>query len=106
MISQVHANKEEGTATFYDLRYGTYYVKELEAPIGYKQSEEVIEIIIDDKLEEVGNVCSFIYSNTLLPVETLGDEPPITSDQMNFYNYLLVGAISFIVLRLINRKNG
>lgn len=67
LIEKVHANKENGTATFKDLKYGTYYIKEIEAPKGYKLSDEVKEIIINDDLEGVGSVHSFVYENILLP---------------------------------------
>lgn len=32
LIKEVTSDKENGTATFEDLRYGEYYIKELEAP--------------------------------------------------------------------------
>ena len=39
----------EGTALFEDLRFGTYYIKEIQAPQGYKLSKQVVKIEINDK---------------------------------------------------------
>ncbi len=42
---------ETGTAIFYGLAEGTYYVKELEAPEGYDVSDEVVEVVLGSDLE-------------------------------------------------------
>ena len=44
LIQQVDSNKDEGTITFEDLRYGTYYVKEITAPAGYALNSTVFEV--------------------------------------------------------------
>ncbi len=35
---------------FSGLRYGTYYLKELQAPEGYQRSNEVSKIVLDEKI--------------------------------------------------------
>lgn len=77
-VITVKADTKNGTATFKDVRYGVWYIKETEAPKGYKLSDEVKKIVIDDKLDGVGETHSFTYLNTLLPtliVKTEDDMP-------------------------------
>ena len=91
---------ETGTATFKDLRYGTYYIKELEAPMGYILSDEVKEIIIDDELEGVGKVHSFDYENALIPVTIVE-----TGDNTSALSFLCFGILGLSVIGLgIKRK--
>lgn len=66
-IKTVHANTEDGTATFTDVEYGTYYIKESKAPVGYELSDEVKKIVVDENLENVGETYTFEYMNTPLP---------------------------------------
>lgn len=113
LIKQCGANEYEGTALFEDLRFGTWYIKELQAPLGYKLSEQVVKIEINDKgvfadgksLEEKDNVYSFVYYNALLPVIQTGNES----------NYILLGSLTvisllgivggIIILRKRNKEN-
>lgn len=80
VLDIVHANIEDGTATFNNVPYGVVYIKETKAPLGYRLSTEVKKVIINDDLEGVGNIHSFVYENTLLPV-VVTSVP--TGDQMN-----------------------
>lgn len=97
LIKEVGANEFEGTALFDDLRYGTYFIKEVKAPLGYKLSDQVVKIEINDEgvfaddvsLEEKDGVYSFIYYNSLLPVVQTGNE-------INYGLLLLVAAIAGI----------
>ena len=102
LITTVHADKETGTATFEDLRYGTYYIKEIEAPKGYKLSNEVKEIIIDDELEGVGEIHSFVYENILLPATIIN-----TGDSTSVLPFLCSGILGLfgIVLAVRMKKN-
>lgn len=96
LIKQAGANEYEGTALFDDLRYGTYFIKEIQAPLGYKLSEQIVKIEINDKgvfadgksLEEKDNVYSFTYYNALLPAIQTGNET----------NYMLLGSLAAISL--------
>ncbi len=95
LIKEVGANEFEGTALFEDLRYGTFYIKELKAPLGYKLSDQVVKIEINDKgvfadgisLEETEGIYSFVYYNSLLPAIQTGNET-------NYGLLLLVAAIA------------
>ena len=79
VIKTVHADQEKGIALFEDLEYGqTVYIKETSAPLGYELSDEVKEIVLDDNLEGIGKVHSFMYLNTLLPTTEVQ-----TSDMTN-----------------------
>ncbi len=95
LISTTNANTESGTATFEALRYGTYYIKELEAPKGYILSDEVKEIIIDDELEGVGKVHSFDYENALIPVTIVE-----TGDNTSALSFLCFGILGLSVIGL------
>ena len=102
LIREEKANKNEGTVTFEDLRYGTYYIKELKAPKGYQLSDRIAKVEIDDngvfvdgeKLEEKDSVYSFTYYNDLIPKVQTGNE----------INYLLL--FSSMVISLIGITTG
>lgn len=82
LIKEAGANEFEGTALFENLRYGTFYIKELKAPLGYKLSDQVVKIEINDdgvfadgvSLEETEGIYSFVYYNSLLPAVQTGNE--------------------------------
>lgn len=96
LIKEAGANEYEGTALFDELRYGTYYIKEIKAPLGYKLSDQVVKVEINDKgvfadgvsLEEKDDVYSFEYYNSLLPRIQTGNET----------NYFLLGSLAVISL--------
>lgn len=95
LIKEAGANEYEGTALFEGLRFGTYYIKEIKAPLGYKLSDQVVKIEINDKgvfadgvsLEENNGVYSFKYYNSLLPIIQTGNE-------MNYALLLVICAIA------------
>ena len=95
LIKEAGANEYEGTALFEGLRFGTYYIKEIKAPLGYKLSDQVVKIEINDKgvfadgvsLEENNGVYSFEYYNSLLPIIQTGNE-------MNYALLIVIGAIA------------
>ena len=96
LIKQAGANEYEGTALFDDLRYGTYFIKEIQAPLGYELSEQIVKIEINEKgvfadgksLEEKDSIYSFVYYNSLLTVIQTGNET----------NYILLGSLAAISL--------
>lgn len=76
-IQTVNADTSDGTAEF-TLTYGTFYIKETQAPQGYGLSDEVVKVeftedglYINDEFrnpdEEDGYLYSIYYNNTLLP---------------------------------------
>ena len=92
-ITTVSADKNTGTATFKNLRYGTYYIKETKAPTGYLLSKEVKKVVIDDNLENVGKTYSFVYQDT--PMPTTGVK---TGDGTDIKKFTALTGISGIVL--------
>lgn len=94
-ITTVSADKNAGTATFKNLRYGTYYIKETKAPTGYLLSKEIKKVVVDDKLENVGKTYSFIYQDT--PMPTTGVK---TGDGTDIQKFTALTGISGIVLLL------
>lgn len=109
LITTANADVEKGTATFTDLRYGTYYVKELEAPNGYELSDEIVQIIVNETLENVGQTYSFEYVNVIVkePTETIETfEPVETGDNTKtvIYTVFALLSLSSAVCTLINNK--
>ena len=92
-ITTVSADQNAGTATFKDLRYGTYYIKETKAPTGYLLSSEVKKVVIDDNLENVGKTYSFIYQDT--PMPTTGVK---TGDGTDIKKFTVLTGVSGIAL--------
>ena len=74
-VITVAGNTEDGTALF-EVKEGTWYIKETKAPQGYKLSKEIVKVEVkDDKLyvndKEVdpdeNYLYSIIYQNVMLP---------------------------------------
>ena len=100
LIQQVDSNKETGTILFDDVRYGTYYIKEITAPKGYEKSDKVVKVEINDKgvfvddkeINENDNIYNFEFENA--PIET-----PNTGD--NSHLKLIGGLMILSLLGLI-----
>ena len=108
LIETSGANKSEGTALFENLIYGTYYIKETKAPLGYSLSDQVVEIVINEggvfadgvNLAEENGIYSFEYYDELLPVLNTGD----TNNALK-YVLLIGGLVAFaIVLNIVNKS--
>ena len=114
MIKEVKSDKKQGTVTFEDLRYGTYFIKEIEAPKGYELSDKVVKIEINNKgtfedgtliKENDNKVCSFEFENKQMPKIKTGNER----------NYALLSTLmgisltgittGIIILKRRNRKD-
>ncbi len=89
VLKIVHADKKNGTATFKALKFGTYYIKETNAPKGYSLSDEVKKVVINEKLNGVGGTYSFEYANTLLPTKFAK-----TSDNTQMIPYMIITGVS------------
>ena len=82
LIKEVESKEQSGIVIFEDLRYGIYYIKEIEAPDGYLLSDKIVKIEINDKgvwadgelLEDDNSVCEFTYYNTQIPKIQTGNE--------------------------------
>ena len=99
LIKEVESDKENGTVKFEDLRYGNYFIKELEAPKGYILSEEIAKVEINDKgvfvngnlIQEQDSVYSFNFEN--MPIET-----PNTGDDRNTKSLVVAMGTSAMAL--------
>lgn len=93
LIQQVDSNKDEGTITFEDLRYGTYYIKEITAPDGYLKSDETIKIEINDKGVFVNKELAKEVSNKVYSFEFENVKIPKTGENRNTNIYLVIFVI-------------
>lgn len=98
-IATVKGNTETGVATFEDLRYDTYYVKETGAPLGYKLSGEVVKVVLDDNAKGIGDKYEMTYENTLEPIIKTGDTNAVFG-----YGLLLLVSVIGCVLVITRRK--
>lgn len=112
LISTSGANKDEGTALFEKLKYGTFYIRETKAPLGYSLSDQVVEIVINENgvtadgvsLEESDGVYSFEYYDELLPVINTGDVNN-TAKLAVMGGLLVVFIIIFVLVSKKMKKN-
>ena len=100
LIKEVKSNKEDGTALFEEVKYGTYYIKEIKAPSGYSLSEQVVKVDINDKgvyindnliSEDENGIYSFEFENEKI-------ETPKTGDDSNIGVWIKVLIISCLLL--------
>ena len=68
IYSMAATSSKDGSATFKDLRYGTYYIKETKAPFGYHLSTEVKKVVIDENVK--GDTYTFDYAKFMKNVAT------------------------------------
>lgn len=103
LIKEVKSNKEDGTALFEELKYGTYYIKEIKAPSGYSLSEQVVKVDINDKgvyindnliSEDENGIYSFEFENEKI-------ETPKTGDDSNIGLWIKVLIISCLLLAVL-----
>ena len=99
LIKTVDSDKEQGTVTFSDLRYGTYFIKEESSPKGYVLSDKIVKLEINDqgifidgeKVEKENDKYTFEFYNT--PVDT-----PKTGDNSNLALWASLLGIATITL--------
>ena len=99
LIKTVESDKDLGTVTFSDLRYGTYFIKEESSPKGYVLSDKIIKLEINDqgifidgeKVEKENDKYTFEFYNT--PVDT-----PKTGDNSNLALWASLLGIATITL--------
>lgn len=110
LIKEVKSNSEDGTALFENLRYGTYYIKETKAPVGYELSTRVVKVDINDKgifiddtqVEEKENTIEFSFENKKIEVPKTGDESNIKL--IGGIALLSVLGIAYIIIKNHNKK--
>ncbi|HJJ04795.1 MAG TPA: SpaA isopeptide-forming pilin-related protein [Clostridiaceae bacterium] len=99
MIQELKSNNGDGFVEFKDLRYETYYIKELKAPVGYELSNRVAKVEINDKgifvdnsqVEEKDGTIEFNFENKHIEIPKTGD---------NSHIKLAVGIIILSILGL------
>ena len=105
-ITSVNADTLTGTATFKDLRFGEYWIKETKAPLGFLLSNEIKHVVInkdgvfvDGKIiKEEDGVHSFVYFNSPLRAIKTGED-----SNSGFYLFIII-ASSISILGIHNRK--
>ena len=110
LIKKVEADQAKGIALFENLKYGTYFIKELNAPIGYELSNKKVKIEIEEEgayidgelLEGKSDVYSFKYYNIPLQEVQTGDETNIGLLIILVVTYGVI--ISCTIVKII-RKN-
>lgn len=110
-IKKVNADQATGTATFNEIGYGTYYIKETKAPTGYSLSGEVVKVVVDEKLKNVGETYEITYADTPLPaagaiipaaaVVATGDNTQI----MLYVVMAVIAALALVIYGISRKKN-
>lgn len=108
-IKKVNADQSSGTATFNEIGYGTYYIKETKAPTGYSLSKEVVKVVVDEKLKNVGETYEITYADTPLPAAGAiipAAAAVVTGDDTQIMAYVLMAGIAALALVIygISRK--
>ncbi len=110
LIKEIKSNKENGTVLFEELRYGTYYIKEIKAPKDYELSNKIVKVEINDKgifvddeqVEETDSTIEFTFENKKIEVPKTGDESKIKLFAGAVILSLL--GIAYIVIRNHNKN--
>lgn len=110
LIKEVKSNKEDGIALFENLRYGTYYIKEIKAPKDYELSSRIAKVEINDKgifvddeqVEEKDSTIEFTFENKKIEVPKTGDESKIKLFAGAVVLSLL--GIAYIIIRNHNKN--
>ena len=110
LIKEIKSNKEDGTALFEELRYGTYYIKETKAPKDYDLSTRIVKVEINDKgifvddtqVEEKENTIEFSFENKKIEVPKTGDESSIRL--IGGILILSISGIAYIIIHNHNKK--
>lgn len=111
LIKQLKANKKDGFVTFEDMRYGTFYIKELKSPKNYELSNRVAKVEINDKgvfvdgveIQDENTVYSFEFENEKIETPKTGDTRNILLT-ISISIISLLGLATLIVIKLKNRS--
>ncbi len=109
LIKEVKSNKEDGTALFVELRFGTYYIKETKAPKDYELSNRVVKVEINDKgifiddvhAEEKDSTIEFTFENKKIEVPKTGDKSKIKI----FASAILLSLLGIVYIIKNHKKN-
>ena len=111
LIKEVKSNSEDGTVLFEELRYGTYYIKEIKAPKDYELSNKIVKVEINDKgifvddtqVEENENTIEFTFENKKIEVPKTGVESKIKLFAGSIILSLL--GIAYIIIKRKQNKD-
>lgn len=108
-IKTADADILAGAAVFKGLKFGTYYIKETKAPTGYSLSKEVVKVVVDEKLKNVGETYEITYADTPLPAAGAiipAAAAVVTDDDTQIMAYVLMAGIAALALVIygISRK--
>ena len=98
IYSIASASSKGGSATFKSLRYGTYYIKESKAPLGYHLSNEVKKVVIDENVK--GDTYTFDYENKPIEIIMTGDSTHLLSI-MGLCLVSMIGAVFILIKKRI-----
>lgn len=109
LIKEINSNKKDGTALFEDLRYGTYYIREIKAPKDYELSSRIAKVEINDKgifiddeqVEETDSTIEFTFENKKIEIPKTGDE----SKMKLFAVVILLSLVGLAYIVIRNQKN-
>lgn len=96
VLMKANANKEEGTATFHGLPYGTYYVKETKAPEGFLLSKEVKKVVLNENTQGIGDVYSFIYADSPIPTSQI--KTGVDANVFLFFGTLIISGMALVLM--------
>lgn len=89
---------ENGLVIFENIKYGKYFLKETKAPVGYKLSDEVIEIVIDENYDK-DHIYEVTVQNTFFPFITT-----VTGDNSNILLFVSIGSFALLGLVYLSIK--
>lgn len=98
-IKTAEADILAGAAVFNGLKFGTYYIKESKAPAGYKLSSEVVKVVVDKNLKNVGETYEITYADTPLPGQGVK-----TGDRTAIAGFVAIAAASMIGIYIVLRR--
>ena len=109
LIKEIKSDKKDGIASFEELRYGTYFIKEVKAPKNYELSNKIVKLEINDKgtfidgiqVEEKDNTIEFTFENKKIEVPKTGDESKIKL----FAGAILLSLLGIIYIIIKSKKN-
>lgn len=84
---------------YFEIPYGTYQLKEIKAPMGYQQSEEVLTIVVNESLECTDGVYQLEYCNRKVP-SVVVDTGVKNGREVLTYLFSGVWVVIFFIYRL------
>ena len=102
-VIDVQRGGEDGLARFEDVAYGsTVYIKETDAPVGYRLSDEVVKVTIDEEWISGDHTRVIVYPDMPLP-ESGGNTG--TGNDVGVWMLIALGSLTGIYLLARRRKD-